>query len=389
MAFRRPLKYTQNKNSTSAGGDAKFQLMSNEDIDRIRQQAIFELSKNPVYDLRVTTALDSDGNPIGNLDTISDTRITSAAAVLGTASSFPSDPGTALFGTVNTNYKRLRDSTDSCGFDSNAYLYLADTAPRPLCLDSDRGQILMEMPLQDVFDTFIRPALDSFYADVTNIGDSNNYMRPGLYLIGGGANAIHTDASVASRNPAFGVDSVVFQELDSADVVFADTVANPGAFAAGAIGTVGTFQDAATTSTSYFLQRTINPDSGTEYFTQDSISGNVVLPLKYEENAQKGYGHPGLKQFSRNEFKDYLQRAMRFVSGGETNYRHYYIIDSGATGSIMGSAIVNTEIVSPGSNFQTRLADPGASDPNDYRGQEFPTGTPSAVNTQYLKFVRH
>ena len=43
----------------------------------------------------------------------------------------------------------------------------------------------------------------------------------------------------------------------------------------------------------------------------------------------------------------------------------------------------------PGSNFQTRLADPGASNPNDYRGQEFPTGTPSAVNTQYLKFVRH
>ena len=54
MAFRRPLKYSQNKNSTTVGGDAKFQLMSNEDIDRIRQQAIFELSKNPVYDLRVT-----------------------------------------------------------------------------------------------------------------------------------------------------------------------------------------------------------------------------------------------------------------------------------------------------------------------------------------------
>mgnify|MGYP004199788583 CR=1 FL=1 len=30
-----------------------------------------------------------------------------------------------------------------------------------------------------------------------------------------------------------------------------------------------------------------------------------------------------------------------------------------------------------------------SSNPNDYRGQEFPTGTASAINTQYLKFVRH
>jgi len=376
MAFRRPLKYSQNKNSITAGGDAKFQLMSNEDIDRIRQQAIFELSKNPVYDLRVTVQGD------GNLDQISDTRIRSAAAVAGSASAFPSNPGTALFSTVSTNFSRLRDSTDSCGFDSNAYLYLANTAPRPLCLDSDRGQILMQMPLQDVFDTFIRPALDSFYADVTNVDDSNNYMRPGLYLIGGASNSHHLNASV-SNSP------VAFQSVDSADVVFTDTIANVSSFSAGAIGAAGTFQDHSLTVTNYYLNRTENPDSATEYFMQDSVTGNVTLPLKFEENAQKGYGHPGLKQFSRNEFKDYLQRAMRFVSGGETNYRHQYIIDSGATGTIMGSAIVNTEIASPGSNFQTQLADPGASNPNDYRGQEFPTGTASAINTQYLKFVRH
>ena len=375
MAFRRPLKYNQNKNSTSVGGDAKFQLMSNEDIDRIRQQAILELSRNPVYDLRVTVAGD------GNLDQISDTRIRSAAAVAGSASAFPSNPGTALFSTVNTNFSRLRDSTDSSGFDSNAYLYLADTAPRPLCLDSDRGQILMQMPLQDVFDTFIRPALDSFYADVTNIGDSNNYMRPGLYLIGGATDLHHINASV-SNSP------VAFQSVDSADVVFTDTTANVSSFAAGAIGTAGTFQDHPQTITNYYLNRTENPDSA-EYFVQDPATGNVTLPLKFEENAQKGYGHPGLKQFSRNEFKDYLQRAMRFVSGGETNYRHHYIIDSGATGTIMGSAMINTEIASPGSNFQTRLADPGATNPNDYRGQEFPTGTASAINVQYLKFVRH
>ena len=375
MAFRRPLKYSQNKNSTSVGGDAKFQLMSNEDIDRIRQQAILELSRKPVYDLRVTVAGD------GNLDQISDTRIRSAAAVAGSASSFPSNPGTALFSTVNTNFSRLRDSTDSSGFDSNAYLYLADTAPRPLCLDSDRGQILMQMPLQDVFDTFIRPALDSFYADVTNIGDSNNYMRPGLYLIGGASDLHHLNASV-SDSP------VAFQSLASSDVVFTDTTANVSSFASGSIGTAGTFQDHPQTITNYYLNRTENPDSA-EYFVQDPATGNVTLPLKFEENAQKGYGHPGLKQFSRNEFKDYLQRAMRFVSGGETNYRHHYIIDSGATGTIMGSAMVNTEIASPGSNFITRLADPGATNPNDYRGQEVPTGTPSAINVQYLKFVRH
>lgn len=380
MAFRRPLKYSQNKNSNTVGGDAKFQLMSNEDIDRIRQQAIFELSKNPVYDLRVTVQGD------GTLDQISDTRIRSAAAVAGSQSAFPSDPGTKLFSTVNTNFTRLRDSNDSSGFDSNAYLYLADTAPRPLCLDSDRGQILMQMPLQDVFDTFIRPALDSFYADVTNVGDSNNYMRPGLYLIGGASNLHHLNASV-SNSP------VAFQTVDSADVVFTDTIADVSSFASGSIGDPttpgGSFQDHQLVVTNYYLNRTENPDSATEYFMQDSVTGNVTLPLKFEENAQKGYGHPGLKQFSRNEFKDYLQRAMRFVSGGETNYRHHYIIDSGATGLIMGSAIVNTEIASPGSNFQVRLADPGASNPNDYRGQEFPTGTASAINIQYLKFVRH
>ncbi|HAI38254.1 MAG TPA: hypothetical protein DCM40_09095, partial [Maribacter sp.] len=85
----------------------------------------------------------------------------------------------------------------------------------------------------------------------------------------------------------------------------------------------------------------------------------------------------------------YLRRAMRFVSGGTTNYRQSYIIDSGATGNIMGSAMVNTELSNPTANFQTNLADPGAANPDDYRGQEFPVGTPAAVNVQYLKFVRH
>ena len=76
MAFRRPLKFVVNKNSSQAGGNSTFALMSNDDISLIRQQAIYELAKDPVYRLLVTVQGD------GELDTISDTRVTSAAAVL-------------------------------------------------------------------------------------------------------------------------------------------------------------------------------------------------------------------------------------------------------------------------------------------------------------------
>ncbi len=370
MAFRRPLKFEVNTNSTKSGGDHEFKLMTNDDISRLRQRAIFELGKDPVYKLLVTLQNDSD-----RLDPISDTRVRSGPGLDGTNSSYPTSDD--VLSTVNTDYQRLRDSTDSCGFDSNAYLYLADTAPRPLCLDSDRGQIVMQMPLQDVFDTLIKPALDSIYSDVTNVNDSDASMRPGLFYIG------TTAANTVT------VDGRTVGVVESADAVFIDTVANVGSFDANAIGTTGTFQDHPQTATTYRLFSTHNDDSNTEHFIHDTTTDNVAVPLYFETNAQKGYGHPGLRQFSRNQLHDYLRRAVRYVAGGETNYRQSYIIDSGATGNIMGVGMVNTEIANPTPNFQVRLADPGATDPNDYRGQEFPTGTPAAVNTMYLKFVRH
>ena len=46
MAFRRPLKFVVNKNSSQAGGNSTFTLMSNDDISLIRQQAIYELAKD-------------------------------------------------------------------------------------------------------------------------------------------------------------------------------------------------------------------------------------------------------------------------------------------------------------------------------------------------------
>ena len=368
MAFRRPLKFEVNTNSIKSRGHHEFKLMTNDDISRLRQRAIFELGKDPVYKLLVTLQGD------GELDTISDTRVRSGPGLDGTASSFPSSDD--VLSTVNTDFKRLRDSTDSSGFDANAFEHLANTSPRPLCLDSDRGQIVMQMPLQDVFDTFIRPALDSIYSDVTNVNDADASMRPGLFYIG------TTSVNTVTGGRTVGV-------VESADAVFIDTVANTSSFSASSIGTTGTFQDHPQTATTYRLFSTHNDDSNTEHFIHDTTTDNVAVPLYFETNAQKGYGHPGLRQFSRNQLHDYLRRAARYVAGGETNFRQSYVIDSGATGNIMGVGIVNTEIANPTPNFQTRLADPGATDPNDYRGQEFPTGTPAAVNVQYLKFVRH
>ena len=370
MAFRRPLKYNVNKNNplNQTGGDQEFSLMSNDDIDRIRQLAIYELFKDPIYRLMVTLGSEPD-----RLDKISDTRVRSGPALDGTVSSYPASDD--VLSTVNTDYQRLRDSQDSSGFDANAYEYLANTTPRPLCLDSDRGHIIMQMPLQDVIDTLFKPALDSFYSDPTNLGDSDNKMRPGLYLIGGYAGT--------PTNPNN------MQLLESSDPIFIDTFTNTGGYSAGAIGTTGTFQDHFTTGTSYYLYKTHNLDSGLEHIVEDPTTANVALPLYFEANAQKGYGYPGFRQFSRNGLKDLVRRGMRYTSGVTPNYRQSYIIDSGATGNIMGNVILNTQIVSPGANFQTRLADAGATNPDDYRGQEFPTGTPTGVHPVYLKFVRH
>jgi len=65
-------------------------------------------------------------------------------------------------------------------------------------------------------------------------------------------------------------------------------------------------------------------------------------------------------------------------SGG---YKIRYNING--TGTNKGSGMVDTRLTGGSGNYQTRFASS-----NDYRAQEFPDGTPTTINSYFLKIQK-
>ena len=89
-----------------------------------------------------------------------------------------------------------------------------------------------------------------------------------------------------------------------------------------------------------------------------------------------------VKQYSAAEigalFQEYIRNQ---VVNSSTGYTITYNIDG--SGTLMGSAMVNTVLTGGSGNYQTLFA--GGS---DYRAQEFPDGTPVTANTYSFKILK-
>ena len=202
----------------------------------------------------------------------------------------------------------------------------------PLYYDS--GSI-KHMTRQDFMDTFIYPAID-LLVDGTD--------RPGTFRI-------HTASTLAGHT--------------SLGVVFVDTRADASAYTSSSIPET---QDQPTTITTYYLMRT---DVGTN------------PTHKYPLVGYTAGGNPRFSEVAHTAWRFQISKEIGYCSQFDNNgYRINYGLFDGSThtstGQNKGSGMVDTKLNSQTtSTHQVNI--------NDYRTQDFPSGSPTTQNTTFLR----
>ena len=203
----------------------------------------------------------------------------------------------------------------------------ADTNNIAFPIWNDSGNV-KSMTLTEFYETFI-------YDSITTL--SNGSDQPGTYRI-------HSANSLSGHT------------LISTNPVYSDTRANPDLYTAANIPEA---QDQPTTITNYYLFRT-NSGSAVSY------SKPVFI-----RNADKN-----LQEYTTANFDAIMKNCIRHVASEVTGKRIRYRLNG--AGNTRGTGMANTILVN--STYQQELA--GI---NDYRTQEFPSGTEITTNTHYLK----
>ena len=206
----------------------------------------------------------------------------------------------------------------------------ADTNNVAFPIYNNSGNI-QSMTLTDMYDTFIYPAIDT----LTDGSD-----QPGTYRV-------HSANSLSGHT------------LISSSVIFADTRANPDNYDANSIPEA---LDQPTTVTNYYLFRT-NSGSAVSY----------TQPV-FIRNADKN-----LQQYTTANFDAILKNCVRHVASEVVGSRIRYRFNG--TGNARGTGMSNTILVN--STYNQRLVTN-----DDYRTQEFPSGTEISTNTHYLRIYQ-
>ena len=265
----------------------------------------------------------------GSLGTITDTRLR-AGAMSQTNSSFPTEGDTAEPTIVTVNYDKVSQSITSVS-------PTADTGTTfPVFYNAGNIQA---MSLQDVKDTFLHPAIDKLSAGTTTTEQAGTYH-------------IATNSSVSGST------------IVSGTPIFLDTRADTSAYSnAGLESANGEQLDQPTTITSFYLQRVDGSDN--------------AYTNPFYINAQNN-----LQEFAPNDFKSLLQGWIRKTAADSVDgFKLDYNLGTSGTGNIRGSGMSDTRLNGTG-NYQTRQVS------DDYRAQEFPDGTPTSINTYYLRIQK-
>ena len=294
MAFRRPLK--------NVSGD--LQEMTDGDINTVIQRAKYLYIVNP----SVTLSVVGSG---GNLGTIYDTRL-QAGASLTYASYLPPESATDEPSVVTVAYSRLNQDVQSVG------LTVDDGKRYPLYYD---GSNIRSMTLQDMYDTFIFPAMSDAYDEVYYVHNSSS--------LGGWS-------------------------LQSWTTVFDDTGANTGAYSASEI-----------------------PETLDQPYTRQNFylfKQAPSAPASFEPMFANSSGNPQV--YTTSTFDGILEELTRYVSANVGGYRNRYSWN----GSGVDRGAAWDDRLNGSGNYQTR--DLGG---DDYRAQEFPDGSFYRVSTYYLR----
>ena len=259
----------------------------------------------------------------GSLGTISDTRLQAGASTTD-ATNFDTEGETPDVSTVTVNYDKIDSSTASI-------TPTTDTGTTWPVYYNSSGQI-QAMNLTDIKDTFLHPAIDLLSAATTTSQQAGTHF-------------------ISSATSVTGSTRV------SATPIFTDTRADAAAYTAGGIGET---QDQPTTITNYYL------------YTVDGSDTSYTAPFFIN-------GSNNLQVFAEATFESLIQEWIRYTAASSTDgYAISYNLGTSGSGNERGSGMADTKLNS--STYAQRFVNA-----DDYRTQEFPSGTAVTQNTYYLR----
>ena len=275
----------------------------------------------------VTLSVVSSG---GNISTpIQDTRKSSSATTTGSGTGDATDDGAAEF-PAPTNTITVSGVT----YDKVSQSVISDPglptySIKPVIADGVDGVI--EMSEQDVVDTFIDPVIDLMVSDTTDPRAGGSYF-----------------VSTASSQT----------NCTNLGTIFIDTFADISSYTNSGIESTGSVQDH-NTSTTYSL------------FRNDGVNAAYPKPLVID-------GTSGLREMTTSEFSTYFTALIKAHIFGQTGNTLRYNFDGSGTnrGTLITDQRYDSQV-----EGNRQVGD-------EYRSQNFPTGTLQPISTTQLKVER-
>ena len=259
----------------------------------------------------------------GTLAAITDTRL-QAGAVGNDVTNFDTEAETADVSTVTVTYDKISHA--------NASVTPTADSVKLWPVYYNASSQIQAMTLADIKDTFLHPAIDLLTAATTTTAQAGTYH-------------ISTATSVTGST------------LVSSTAIFTDTRANAGAYTAAGIGET---LDQPTTITNYYLHRV------------DGASPTYTEPYFIDSNND-------IKEYTASAFNTLIQGWIRYTAASSSDgYAISYNIGTSGSGNNRGSGIVDTKL--NGSTYAT--LNPST---DDYRSQEFPSGSATTIATYFLR----
>ena len=302
MAVRRPLILT---------GSNDLIEMTDSQIDAVKDRCRYLYGDNPSVTL---TRVNSGGD----LGALNDTRLRAGAGITRN-DRFATLAELEDVQTITDQYAHVDevvDTTSACA-DTNNIAF-------PIYYN---GSDIQTMSQQDMYDTFIFPAIDTILSAAG---------QPGTY-------SIQTSTSVGGYTPV------------STDYIYRDRVADKNAYDAAGLIEV---EDQEIVNTAYYLLKA------------DNISPPSMEEMLFVRNSDNN-----LQEYSQAGIDAILQNCMRHVAASETGSKIRYRWNS--TGTILGSAINDTKY-----NDSTRRTNQTG---DNYKAQEHPSGSLVTQATHYLR----
>ena len=310
-----------------------IQEMTDAMIDDIKTFCIFKYQTSGAVNLTV------DSSNSGNLSSITDSRLQAGAASTS-ASAFPNEATTAEPSVVNVTWNRITQQVSSV----HNTLTADDGKRYPVYFDSQNN--IQAMNAQDMKDTFIHPAFDIIFSTDTTTNQAGTYYISTSTTLGTNTNR----SILVSTNP-----------------VYTDTRADTSAYTAGGIGET---LDQPTNVTNYYLHK--------NDFASNPVP-SMTLPLYIRgDNDLQVYPTTGFPTFDQ-----LIENFMGHTATSSTDgYTLRYDIGTSSANYSKGTGIADTRLNGSG-NYQTRFVNA-----DDYRAQEFPDGSPTTINTYYLRLIK-